>query len=317
MLTQRAPIRTRFTSIDARRLGVASVILVAVMTAILGADILPSESLDYAAGDVARADIVAPRALDFDSEVLTAAQRAEARANTPLRYDFSTDKAFAIAAEQGALYETRVQRVDTAFRLDLTEADRRALLETAVIDLSPSARDTLVALEAERWSIVRAEAARVLDETLRSELKDTEVAAERTRLAGRMAGGLEEAERMLAADLIEPLVVPNSSFSQVLTEQARDDAAAAVPPVEVSVAQGEVIARAGDRLTGRPHRDHLRARAGRGRRSMSRASAAGCCWPSWPWPCSWPGCGATVRRSGTATTCSCSSACWWSARPWP
>jgi len=249
VLTQRAPIRTRFTSIDAGRMGIASVILIAVMTAILGSDILPRESLAYASGDVARADIAAPRALVFDSEVLTAEQRAQARASAPLRYDFSTDKAFAIAAEQGVLFETRVQRADTAFRLDLSEGDRRALLETAIGGLSPSARDTLVALEPERWDIVRSEAARVLDETLRSELKDTEVAEERTRLAGRMAGGLAEAERMLAADLIEPLVVPNSSFSEVLTEQARADAAAAVLPVEVSVAQGEIIARAGDRLT--------------------------------------------------------------------
>jgi putative nucleotidyltransferase with HDIG domain len=249
VLTQRAPIRTRFTSIDARRLGIATLILVLVMTAILGSDILPSESLDYQTGDVARADIVAPRALDFDSAVLTEAQRDEARANTPLRYDFSTDKAFAIAAEQGALFERRVQRVDTAFRLELTEEDRQSLLQTAVVDLPTDARDTLIALPPERWETVRAEAARVLDETLRSELKDTDVAAERTRLAGRMAGGLNEAERMLAADLIEPLVVPNSSFSETLTEQARTDAAAAVPPVEVSVAQGEVIVRAGDRLS--------------------------------------------------------------------
>jgi putative nucleotidyltransferase with HDIG domain len=273
VLTQRAPIRTRFTSIDARRLVVAAAILIGVMTAILGADILPSESLDYASGDIARADIVAPRAEVFDSEVLTAEQRAAARADTPLRYDFSTDKAFAIAAEQGDLFESRVQRIDTAFRLELTDGDRQALLETAVGDLSASARETLVALEPERWTIVRSEAARVLDETLRSELKDTEVAAERTRLAGRMAGGLEEAERMLAADLIEPLVVPNSSFSETLTEQARADAAAAVPPVEVSVAQGEVIARAGDRLTS-AHIETI-SELGLGEESVDVASFAG------------------------------------------
>ncbi|MFP5343714.1 MAG: hypothetical protein ACLGIJ_12475, partial [Candidatus Limnocylindria bacterium] len=249
MLTQRAPIRSHFTSLDARRLGIASVILVLVLTAILGSDVLPGDSLEYEAGDVARADIVAPRAITFDSQVLTDQARTQARATVDLRYDFSSDKAFAIAAEQAAAFEARVQRVDTAFRLSLTEADRQALLEAAVTDLPADPRATLVALEPDRWTVVRAEAARVLDETLRSELRDTDVAAERTRLAGRMAGGLTESERMLAASLISPLVVANSSFSEALTEQARDDAAAAVPPVEVSVAQGEVIARSGDRLT--------------------------------------------------------------------
>ena len=60
----------------------------------------------------------------------------------------------------------------------------------------------------------RTEASRVLDATLRTELRDTDVAETRTRLAGRLAGGLNEAERMLAAEIISPLVIPNSSFSQ-------------------------------------------------------------------------------------------------------
>ncbi len=249
MLTQRPPIRTRFTSLDARRLATATAILVLVMTAILGSDILPGDSLQYQSGDVARADIVAPRALVFDSAVLTAEARNQARAAVDLRYDFSSDKAFAIAAEQAQAFDVRVQRIDTAFRLDLAPEDRTALLETAGSDLVPDDRATLVGLDPERWGVVRTEAARVLDETLRSELRDTDVAAERKRLAGRMAGGLSEAERMLAADLIATLVVPNSSFSAALTEQARVDAAAAVAPVEVAVAQGEVIARTGDRLS--------------------------------------------------------------------
>ena len=48
---------------------------------------------------------------------------------------------------------------------------------------------------------------------LRTQLRDTEVAETRTRLAGLMAGGLNDEERTLAAELIAPLVVPNSSFS--------------------------------------------------------------------------------------------------------
>ena len=61
-----------------------------------------------------------------------------------------------------------------------------------------------------------------------TELRDTEVAETKTRLAGLMAGGLDAAERMLAAELISPLVVPNSSFSEELTAQERDRADAAV-----------------------------------------------------------------------------------------
>ena len=53
---------------------------------------------------------------------------------------------------------------------------------------------------------------------------------------------------MLAAELIGPLVVPNSSFSNELTEQARAKAAEEVEPVTVTIRQGEVIVRNGSPL---------------------------------------------------------------------
>ena len=99
-----------------------------------------------------------------------------------------------------------------------------------------------------RWPTIRAEAARVLDTTERSELRDTEVALTRARLSEQMAGGLSEAERMLAAELISPLIVPNSSFSQTLTQQEQDRRAAAVTPVMETVLQGQVLVRGGTQL---------------------------------------------------------------------
>ena len=60
-----------------------------------------------------------------------------------------------------------------------------------------------------------------------------------------MGGDLDEAERMLAAEMIRPLIVANSSFSQTLTDQAKDRAAENVQPVEVDIAQGEVVVRDG------------------------------------------------------------------------
>lgn len=93
--------------------------------------------------------------------------------------------------------------------------------------------------------MVRDEAGRVLDTVERSELRDTEVAAVRARLAGRMVG-LSQAEAELAAQLIASLVVPNSSYSEELTNQARDRAAEAVAPVVVSIQRGEIIVRRGE-----------------------------------------------------------------------
>ena len=248
MLTQQAPALSRFTRSDATRLGISAGILVLVMTAILGSDILPRESFSLQTGDLAPADIAAPRALDYESNVLTTQAREAARDGVAPQYDFTSDQAIAIAAEQKIKFDTRVSRVDTAFDAELTTDALRSLLETAVPALTETSVATLMGLDRARWGDVRTEAARVLDATSRTELRDTQVAEARTRLAGRMTGDLDEAERMLAADLISPLVVANSSFSEALTGDARDAAAAAVDPITVEVLQGEVIVRGGQRL---------------------------------------------------------------------
>ena len=249
MLTQRLDAFARFTRRDAVRFVLAAGILVAALTAILGADIVPQEPISVVVGDLAPRDIIAPKALDFESAVRTDAERNAAREDVDPQYDFTTENAAAIAMEQQQAFERRVARVDTTFAADLPDDQRATLLETAVLDLSDEERATLVGLEPGRWAIVRTESARVLDSLLRTQLLDTAVAETRTRLAGLMAGGLDEAERNLAAALISPLVVPNSSFDAELTEQERDRRAADVMPVRVEILLGEVIVRTGERLT--------------------------------------------------------------------
>jgi putative nucleotidyltransferase with HDIG domain len=248
MLTQRPDDPAHFTRGDVPRLLIAAVILVLALTAILGADILPQQPLDVTVGQLASRDIVAPRAVEFESKVQTDAARAAASAAVPPQYTFTTENAIAIAAAQQVAFEKRVARIDTTFSATLTVDGRKSLLQIAVPDLSDSGRTTLIGLDVARWAAVRTEAARILDATLRTELRDTEVEDTRTRLSGLMAGGLDEAERMLAAELISPLIVPNSSFSDQLTATARSKAAEGITPSVVTIRQGEVIVRNGSPL---------------------------------------------------------------------
>jgi putative nucleotidyltransferase with HDIG domain len=249
MLTPRAPVLARFTRNDASRAAVAATVLIVVLTAILAVDLLPSDPVRYEVGEVVREDVTAPRAVSFESQTLTERARAAARAAVPPQFDYTADNAIAIANEQASAFTDRVRRVDTAFATDLTQAERAALLETAIPGLGETARAALLELDAPRWAAIRTEAARVLDGTLRTELRDTQVADRRATIDGVMGGDLDEAERMLAAEIIRPLIVPNSSFSQTLWEQAQDRAAEDVQPVRVDVAQGEVVVRNGTPLT--------------------------------------------------------------------
>jgi cyclic-di-AMP phosphodiesterase PgpH len=229
------------------RVIVAAVSLIVVMTLTLGIDLTPG--IDLKAGDLAQTDIRAPRARTYTNEVLTAQAREQARQSVTPVYDFTTERAITIAAAQLAEFTRRVSPLDTAFSKATTAEERQALLDSVLPGLTDEARTVLQTLKPERWAPLRTEAARVLDVIERTELRDTQVAQTRERLSAQMAGELSDGERRLAAELIAPLLVPNSSFSDTLTQQERDRKAAAVQPVVEDIVQGEIIVFGGTKVT--------------------------------------------------------------------
>ncbi|MFL5725796.1 MAG: HD family phosphohydrolase [Chloroflexota bacterium] len=239
-----APLSRR----DVTRLGVAAVGLILILTAILAADLFP-QPLKIKVGDVATADIVAPRALEYESKVRTNKLRTAARDAVDPQYDFTTEHAIEIAREQLRLFDQRVRPIDQAFAEGATEEERNTLLGAALEGIPDDVRLTLLGLTADQWASVRAEASRVLDATESSELPEPDVEDARARLTGQMAGGLNDDERTLAATIIDPLVVANSFFSADLTSAARDRAAAAIDPQMVDVAPNEALVRRGDKVS--------------------------------------------------------------------
>src|SRR5262245_46425593 len=217
------------------RILLAAASLIIVMTVTLGLDLSPG--LDVKVGSLAPADIRAPRAITFTNEILTDEARKAAAAAVPPQYDYTTERAITIANEQLGAFAKRVALLDTAFSADTSAEERQGILDTFVPTISDEGGTVLQTLKPERWSSVRSEAARVLDLTERNELRDTEVAQARASLSGQMAGDLSQGERTLAADLVSPLLVPNSSFSQDRTDQEKQKEAAAVPPVVETIAQ--------------------------------------------------------------------------------
>jgi putative nucleotidyltransferase with HDIG domain len=247
MLNRRSDEAVRPSRRELVRLVGAAAALIVVLTAILAVEVSPR--FDLKVGDLAPTDIRAPRALTFPNDVLTQQARDAARAAVPPQYDFASAKAIAISAEQLSVFGQLVAPLDTAFGPKTSAATRQALIDAFLPKVSTDAQTVLQTLKPDRWPAVRTEAARVLDVTERTELRDDAVAVARLQLQEQMAGGLSEGERELAASLIGPLLVPNSSFSDSLTARARDIAAAAVMPVVDQISQGEVIVRAGSKIT--------------------------------------------------------------------
>ena len=153
------------------RIATAAAALMAVMTITLGFDLSPG--IDLKVGELAPTDIRAPRALNYTNDVLTAEARQQARQAVLPQYDYTSERAITIAADQLVAFSRRVTPLDTAFAPETSKADRQAFLETVLPDLTESTRTILLDMKSERWAAVRTEAARVLDVTERNELRDT------------------------------------------------------------------------------------------------------------------------------------------------
>jgi putative nucleotidyltransferase with HDIG domain len=233
---------------DVSRLGVATIALVVILTAILGVDVFP-QPLKIEIGSVATTDIVAPRPADYVSQVRTTKLQTAARDAVDPQYDYTTQHGVEIAKEQLKLFDQRVQPIDQAFAEGTTQQEKSRLLAAALEGIPAQVRITLLGLTPEQWAAVRAEASRVLDATESAELREPVVEDTRARLTGQMAGGLTDDQRTLAATIIDPLIVANSFFSADLTAAAKERAAAAVQPQRVQISPNEAIVRRGDKVT--------------------------------------------------------------------
>jgi cyclic-di-AMP phosphodiesterase PgpH len=248
MLTQKADGLHRFTRRDAGRLGVAAAVLVMLLTAILAIDFLQS-GLRIEEGRPADRDIVATGPLSFESDVQTAAERNRARDLVEPQYDYSIDKALDVSTQQVGELRVALFPVDRAFDPDTPEAERLSTLEQVLPDLPASARQVLLAIDPARWPAIKAEAVRVLENVERTEIRDSALAEVRGDLSRRFGVALEPTERMLAEDIIRPFVAPNSTYSQALTDEVRNQRAAAVAPIQVRILPAQIIVRAGDPIT--------------------------------------------------------------------
>ena len=248
MLTQRTDPTTPFTRRDAGRFLVAAGLLCLILTAIFAVDIVP-RGLGLQVGDIALADVVAPRTLTYTSQILSAADQEAARLAVPPKYDYTQAQAAGIADRQAAAYGRAVAPVDAAFDDSVSLAARAALLKAVLPSLSDAGRKTLEGLTPTTWKALRDEAANVLDQVERAELRDSDVPTVASGIASRVLGDLPADQRRLAAELIAPLIVPNSAFSEFLTEQARVAAVQAVRPHSATIQQGENVIDKGHPIT--------------------------------------------------------------------
>ncbi len=229
-----------FTRRDGVRLAISASILIVALTAVLSIDIIPT-AYHVSVGDIAPATIRAPRAVTFVSEILTKQAQDAAVAAVPPKYDYTPQKGDLAAARQTAEFDHLVAPVDAAFGAVLSDAARRAALAGAMPNLSATALATLQNLSRDAWTTLRAEMRSVLDTTEQGEVRDSELIAARLALPQALPPDVPADQRALAAEIIEPLLIANSSYDDNATQAARQAAVQDTKPVMVTVKQDEVI----------------------------------------------------------------------------
>ncbi|MGW8251736.1 MAG: hypothetical protein ACWGO1_13915, partial [Anaerolineales bacterium] len=220
--------------------------LVLLALAIPILETLSSPSLQ--AGQVAPQDIVAPLPITFESQVLTEQQR-EAAARSVLPLYTSPDPSVArrqLESLRAALTFITSVRADTYATQEQKLADLSALEH---INLDEETAQAILALSESRWQAIYQEAIVVLEQVMRGTIREGRLEEVRRTVPTLVSLSLTEDQADIVTELVSAFIAPNTTYSEDITEQARQQAREAVPPVPRSYKSGETIVQRGQVIT--------------------------------------------------------------------
>jgi putative nucleotidyltransferase with HDIG domain len=229
-------------------------ITLVVVTAVLTyfALVLPAyqqESiLELRVGEVAPQDIVAPRPITYTSELRTQ-QARESASNNVLPVYSPPDTS--IARKQLERLRATLAFI-TSVRADafaLTEKKMADLAALEDIHLNQETAAKILALSDPRWQTVQQETIVVLEQVMRTTIREDRLDETRRTVPALVSLSLPEEQAAIVAELVVGFVTPNSLFSESLTEAARQRAREAVKPVPRSYVAGETIVQRGRVIT--------------------------------------------------------------------
>jgi len=191
-------------------------------------------------GQVAPEEILAPRDITYQSEVLTQQQRdSAARAIAPIYTSPDTN----IARQQlekmrAALAFITSVRADSFSTLDQKMADIAAL-EDIYIDQETAL--SILALSDSRWQAIQQEAVVVLEQVMRNAIREDQLDGARRHIPNLVSLSLPEEQADIVVQLAGAFVTPNSFYSEAMTEAARQEAQEAVEPVSRTYMAGQTV----------------------------------------------------------------------------
>lgn len=201
---------------------------------------------DLHIGTVAPVDLVAPISITFESEVLTLQQREAAARAVPPVY---TPPDTRIARQQVDALRNAVAFISTV-RADAFATPEQKLEDITLLrqDFPPSLAEEILNLTDEEWQAVQTESILVLQQIMRTAIRESQLEDARRSLPTLVSFSLPEEHVPVVANLVSLYVAPNSFYNETLTEERRQQAREAVAPVQRSFVAGETVVRQGKLL---------------------------------------------------------------------
>ena len=196
--------------------------------------------VNLSVGESATTDILAPAPITYPSNVLTERARAVAAAAVPDVYDPPDAR---VARQQVLLLRDVVDyinsvRADTFAAREQQQADLQAVQS---LTIQPDDARQILAFDGTAWTNVQGEALTVLEQLMRSQVRNDQVDEVRRSVPARVSVSLSEVQARIVTALVADLIAPNSYLNEAATQAARQAASDAVTPVYRQIVRGQAV----------------------------------------------------------------------------
>lgn len=205
-------------------------------------------ALPLQAGDVAPRDMQAPRDYEYVSQVRTEEARQNAEKAVQPVYTLPDPS---IARKQIDRLASTLQSISSVRADPTSTQDQKQSQLSSLSDISLQA-DTIqqiLSLSDPRWQTVQQESLRVLEQIMRTPVRTDNLDAVKASVPSWVSLALSEDQAKLVAGLVSAYIVPDSQYSQELTNAAQNSARDAVAPVVQTYKAGETIVAGGEIIT--------------------------------------------------------------------
>lgn len=219
------------------------------LTAIFSINLITSSGIQLEVDQRAPEDIRAPRALTYDSALLLSQAQEQARNNVQEIY--FTPEGEDIGRQQLQQVNATFAFIDTVRADTIANTENKAtyLQSLETINIESQIGLDLLALSGSEYEQVKTEVKRIVGDLMRNDIRDSQLRDYQRQARQEASLFLTPTQENVVTSLAPQFIVPTEFPDVEATEQSREEAAANVPPVSVTIVEGELLVGLGDRIT--------------------------------------------------------------------